>query len=368
MKRMMGWNVLLALVTILGGAISPAAAVVTGINATVTAEVREIIDGNVANTDFAFEELDETTGNLPLQVIARLVRSAGEPDTQDLASGAQAITTLHDPRLAIEPDPDELGVDLAVFSRTEGIAYDGSCQAVEIRDVTFTTDDVNALPGTALQAQSIFFLDGQLFLWAEDGGTDLSGTTADVEIQVVQTRSGQSPVVVMSATITLTGQADGSVNLDTSGVIQPQNLVLVDLTGSVPGLGATHMLVIPYSAIPYVYNAAVQEEFQLTAQVDAAVANRPGTGASVVLGLPLDELVGLMDEVIPGDVQEEIGNALNNAVMNAPDPQVPLTDDETGVRILCFCGLFGVESVMMLTLMATAMCVRHARRRRWTDS
>ncbi len=340
---------------------TPSHAVVTAVDAQASGEVREIIDGSVANTDFAFEDLGETTNNFPLTVLASLQRFETVDEEEIEVSGAQASTTVNDPRLAIDPDPDELGIDLAAFSRVEGVAYDGTCQAIETRDVTLTEDDTNATNGTAVIGSSTFFLDGVLFVWAESGGTDLSGTTSEIAVQVSRLPTGQDPQVVLSTTISLEGQSDGSVVLSATGDVQPQNVVLVDLSNTIPGLGAIHMLLIPNLLIPYAYDATVGEPFQLVAQVDAAIANEPGSGASAVLGLPLDELARLIDEVVPEDVEEMVGEALNEAIENAPEPEVIL-DGDTTLTPIC-CGLFGFEAAMMLTLCGVTFLVRSRSRR-----
>ena len=354
---------------------SPAAAVVQTIDANVTAEVEEWIDGAVANFDLAFEDLEETTGNLPLVVEAALVRRDEEGEE---VSAARGTTSFQDPRLSGQADPDEFGVDLSAFSRLSGIAYQGRSRAVETREVTFTEDEIGAPAGTALEAASRFFVDGIVVLWGEEGTNDLTGTRGKVTLQVQQLGPGGiDPTTVLTAELTLEGGPEGTVVLSAEGALTADNVTLIDLTDRVPALGAMHLLVIPDLAIPYVYPATVAEPFELTATVSTSIENQPGTGVSVLLGAPLVELVRLIADVTDASVGELLSQVMSQALAASPPPAKPLVADgaTTEVKVveptgltsplpdpLGLCGMLGLESALMLSLFATLTCRRRRSR------
>src|SRR5262249_20842421 len=100
----------------------------------------------------------------------------------------------------------------------------------------------------------------------------------------------------------LMGQATGKGLLETHGALSDDNVILIDLTNQIPDLGPVHLLIIPNIAVPYTYNANVGETFTLEASIEGNVNNSPLTGASVTVGVPLLEVVELVNTVTGGQV------------------------------------------------------------------
>ena len=349
-------SVLAVLVGLLGTC-PQAWAVVETIDATVTAEVQEVENGTAVNSDFAFKDFNDTTSTLPLVALTNLIRF----DATGEAGAAQAVTTFNDPRLSVLPDPNEFGVNLAAYSLASGPTYRGRSEATEHRDINFLAEEIGAPDGTALEAQSQFFVDGLIVVWGELDTTDLSGVSARVEFTVEQTLPDAPAENVLLATLDVTGQSTGNVLITAEGELSIENVAVVDLTNAVPELGPVHLIVIPNTAIPYTYPAQVGQPFRLSATVRASIENRPGTGASVLLGVPLLELGALLAELIGPEAADEISDLLGNALASAGPPLKPLnpSDPPTTVRILstesgavCLfpgfcCGAMGVEAGLL---------------------
>lgn len=346
---------------------SIAHAVVDTIDANVTAEVKEFENGSQLNSDLAFKDLTESTTTLPLVVRTQLLRSE--------EAGVTAGVTFSDPRLSVLPDPNEFAIDLAAYSVSPSRSYWSRGTANEIREITFLSSEIGAADGTDLEAQSFFFVDGIILLWGQAGTNDLSGTTAQFAITVQQSQTEGADLAVLQAGLTLTGQADGTIALSASGGLTVDNVAVVNLSNLIPDLGPVHLIVIPNIALPYTYAASVGESFQLNAAIEAQIQDQPGTGASVLLGVPLLELAALVNEVSGGNAGTQFQQILEASLAAQPAPLKPVVNADTSstVRIVnqfgCLpggscCGALGVESALLVTLLGVmaAACARRERR------
>ena len=363
--------------TVLAGMVllygSPAAlAVVDTIDATVTAEVRAFSGGAQSDSDLAFEDLTETTGNLPLVAEVELFR----PDQEE--AGATAITIFQDPRATLFPDPDEFSLAVGAFSLTPSLSYQARSNSTEDREITFLAGDIGAADGTSLEARSQFFVDGLLLIWGDVGQTDLTGTLAELTLSVEQTLpTDAGPNVALSAGLRVVGQSDGSVTVTATGGLGLENVTVVDLTGlSGNTLGAAHAVIIPATtALPYIYPAQVGETFVLKAEIEAEAHCQPNTGAAVELGVPLLDLAALINNVTGGQVGDPFQQFLQLTLDSSPPAAKPLLPAAQGTTVtvtgggpaigtfLPFCGPMGIESVLLLTLfaMAAGLLSRRAR-------
>lgn len=339
-------------------------AVVESIGATATAEVEEEVGGTVVNSDFAFEELDSTTGNLPLIADVQL-RKAGEAGD----SGAAATTTFSDPRPATTPNPHEFGIAAVAFSQADDTSYTGLSVATESRAVTFLAEEIGESDGTALQARSYFFVDGLIVLWGKPGQDDLSGALAELSLKVEQTRGeAGEPAKVLGASLSLDGRTDSGAVLTTEGGITPANVIVLPISDLVPELGAVQLVLIPTLAIPYEYPAEVGEQFKLDARIEGYVSTPPGTGAAVLVGVSLAELSELIEELV-GEPGSKLANALDVILSSGLLPAKPLQSDtgETEITVLRgipllpgnVCGMLGIESLALL--LAGGLTLRLAR-------
>ncbi len=349
---------------------APAFAVIDDIDADVTAEIREFAAGTLTNSDQAFESLDESTSQLPLIVQANLF--AEDDDDTGLAGGV-AVTVFNDPSTSGSPDPDAFGLTAAAFSPQADLSYLVTSNAVERRRITFTAPEIGEPDATPLDARSFFFIDGLIILWADADQTSLDATRAEVHFTV--DRTSDASVVsdtLLTASLTLTGRPDGTAQLTAAGVLTADNVVVIDLTGSVPGLSSVHVVYIPDSAIAYDYDAVVGEPFNLQAAIEARVDNAFHTGAAVILGVSLDQLLQLVNDLTGQDVADAFGTSLTSVVLTGPPPLKPLpTEGETTVavanpsaRSLFGCGTLGAEAALLLLAVPLFHLIARAKARR----
>jgi hypothetical protein len=310
-----------------------ASATVTMIDATVQAEVQEVPASGPGDSDLAFEDLNETATNLPLEAAALL----GGTDSGDTTGGASATTRFFDPRLSLDADPDEFQLSVVAVSPSEGSTYVAEADATEQREVTFLAEELAREDGTPLAVRSQFFLDGFVLIWSDPGVTDLSETLAAVELSVgrIRPHGAAGPKSLLDARIELTGTSDGGVSLAASGAIAEENVVLLDLTGDSEEFGALHLLIIPAStALAYDYDADVGEDFQLEATISANGTSAPGTGVAVQLGVPPLALAQSITSLIGALIGDALGNLVDDALSAAPAPAKVLRATQEGTVIV----------------------------------
>jgi len=348
-------------------------AVVETIDATVSAEVREFLGSDVINSDSAIESLGETTSNLPLMVEAILQQ------TSTAHTGAGVKTVFSDPRTTLSPDPNEFGIAVVGCSTNDDVAYVAVGSASETRNVIFTADEMGASEGTALTANSYFYLDGLLLIWSEQGSADLTGTSASMSLSVEQRRPGDDRgTTVLQASLSLAGPSSGGMNVPlggdvtftASGDLCSENVIQMDISDLLPELGIVQLVIIPDIAIPYPYAAAVAEPFTLRARIEGEAHNRPQTGAAVMLGVSLDELSDMIDNLTG---QSEVGAELDLIIQGLLSaglmPAKPLPDSDGATKVTLepqahwlpfvpssFCGMLGAESAA-LTFMFAVMAM-----------
>ncbi len=369
--RVAGCRAMLAALAWSVAVAGPSRAAVTSFDATIESEVVEFNGDQQVSSDFAREDLDQTTPNLPLVAVAELSRT-GEDELPVAAGGV--TTTFSDPRRRNTPDPDELGLDLAVFSRSPVISYSGHSSITETRQVVFTAEEMAEPAGTPLTIRSRFFLDGLLMLWGEEGQTDLSGTRTEIHLNVVQS-GGELPAdeELLTVSLLLEGHADGTLTVTPGGALEIGNVVVLDMSGTVGGFGSLHVVVLPNLSIPYTYEALVDEPFQLEAHIEGTTRCRPGTGASAVLGVPLLELVALVNSVDTGQ-GDLLGGLLDGIITENPTASKPL-NAPAGETIIVgrsargllplsgLCGALGVEVLGIALLCGAAVSLTRSYRR-----
>ena len=342
-------------------ATSPLHAVVSTIDATVWAKVEEYVGSELANSDEAFEDLDNSTGNLPLVVDVGFIHTGPNGEK----SGTSATTTFNDPRLSLEPDPNEFGIDVTAYSEDLDTSYASLCNSTETREINFSPTEIGVPVDTEIRVRSHFYVDGLIVVWGKLGQTDLSDTVGEFWLTVKQHRPDDTEdTTVLETAVKLTGRPDGTVNLSATGGLAPANVTLMELGSLITEVGPMHILIVPDTAIPYLYDTKVGEHFSLRAEIEGRINTQPGTGAAVALGVPLLELIDLITDVTGSDVGTVFQDTLQNALSFGPLPLKPLKVDgqETEITIvgkadssllsilpIPICGLMGIESVIFLS-------------------
>lgn len=341
-------------------------------SATVQSEVREYVGSETVESDLAFDSFpDVTTSNLPIIADAFLSRMYVDGD---LVASGKAVTVFRDPRLSTDPSPAEFGITAAAFSRDTQHRHSAQGQTTETREVVFTAADILAADGTPIRARSRFFLDGAIIVWSESEVTDLVGVGARMDLTVVQSRPGLSDQTVLEAALRLSGNADGSATLGATGAIGADNVVLLDLSDAASEFGALHVVFIPQISIPYEYDAAVAESFQLKATLAGEAFSQPwGRGALVALGPTGSELAALINDSTDSDAGTILVSLLEARRATAR-PRVPLAaakdleltlaegDNVAPAGLyLPSCGLFGVESLAAVLILLSAAFISSRR-------
>jgi hypothetical protein len=338
-------------------------------SATVESEVKESVDGSPSDSDFAFDSFPGvSTSNLPMTTNAGFTRADSSGKT--IAEG-RAITNFSDPRLSDQPSPEEFGISTIAFSTDAQLSHQSRCTTTETRTIVFTATDAGFADGTAIRVRSQFFLDGIVALWTNAGVDDLSNVTATLHVEVLQDRTATGSATVLATDVTLTGTPDNKSVLTMTGALGEGNVVRLDLNGLVTNLNAVQAVTIPDIAIPYEYDATVGESFTLKATVTATVNSEPGgRGAGIVLGVPLQDLARLVNEISGTGIGDTLAGSLTSAAL-AARPLEPLPPAK-GVQITAvspaegllppFCGALGLETA---ALALTLGCIAFFRGRRW---
>lgn len=344
-----------------GFCVPAASAVVTTLGATVASEVRQTVNGESLNVDTAFDELDLTTFNLPLLAESRLLPSdLDESAASEVGSVAVVATSrFSDPRLNQTETPNEFALHVIGFSDTPDVAISANSRSIETREVTFLPEEFDLEEGTAVEAQSHFFLDGVLVLLGNPGQFDLTGARVEMALKVIQERSGFEPATVLETTVALVGNSDGTATLEVGGALVPEN---VTTFGLVPGgliEGVFQVVLMPNLEIPYVYPANVGETFGLRAEISTRFETPPGTGSAAILGDGLSDLTNLLEDVIGDELASQFADGLTIGLALAELPAARLVAESEGTTLKVvsdsaalslfgpFCGATGAESALL---------------------
>jgi len=354
---------------------SAAPAVVLDIQANVTADVQEVDGGSILNSDHAFSQFDLTTHTLPLVAEARLLPPEAAQTTVVTDVAADATARFSDPRVNQSESPNEFALSVIGFSASTTSTVTGDSLAVETRQVVFQADEVGIAADTPVTARSHFFLDGILILLARPGSTGLAGASTELDIHVIQTRTGQDPTTVLEAIVVLTGNADGTATLTVNGALVADDVTTFGASGVSLAGGTFQAAVLSNLAIAYEYPANIGETFQLEAQVETKFNAAPGTGGAVILGDQINQLIATLVGVLGQDVVSNFATGLTSGlsgvtlslkpVVAAEQDTVltPVATSGQGLPLLNgrACGLMGAESAMLAGGLA-ALCLIGRRR------
>lgn len=345
-----------------------AAIVVTGVVATVGAdvleirseirsEVRSFVSGEFHSSDLAIENFGETGLELPIQTVARLETI---DDADRLIARAVGVADFRDPALSVLPNPEEFGLEADCFSNDGVTSYEVTSTAVETRSIVLGAAALANPGGDPQTVSSNVFLSGAIFVWTNDPDRDLTGLSAELVMVVRQRFDDGRDLEVYNERVEVRGGPNGSVQIGgTPDVLAllfevqelPDPIVQAfpgEAIGDLGSFDRAHVVLIPFQPREYRYEALVDEAFELEATFETHVVNLPGgTGAGAVFGRSFEVLAEVIRDGRPSTeplaVQARINHAL--AKFNREAQSV------RGSPILPeICGVFGFEAFAMMVL------------------
>ena len=342
------WMLRCALICAAGAAWGLSAqAEITSIQGYTFAQAIEYYLGSERDSDSVYEYYPESSAELPLQVVARLV----SPEALDGDLGEEAAASvgaqLADPTTVTTPNPEEFAINLALHSISPHISYQAQAISRETRGVLYSPGELSlfSAEGDEASLTGRLFLDGALTIFATQADLDLTGAYARLRVTVVKRVEGQSDETVFSGQVELAGTTGGDVDVNVEGDFPTNRLVLTDLSITSIIFNTFRVLVLPNITIDYPFTAVVGEEFTLEATVTVEAANLPDkTGVAVILGTPTDTLTQVIDLTLDTQTASEFVSKL---VSEREKPTGELVyPTAKSWPFLPACGLFGFESAL----------------------
>lgn len=335
-----------SLVLILAARVPLAArAEVISLSGSAEASIQEIFSGQNRDSDQVLEQFPGTDDKLPLRVIAALDASGAE------IAAARVAAQLADPRQPAQPNPEEFAINLALNSVTDHIRYSGTADLRETRGVIFRPGELGDTPeGETATVEGRLFLDGALAIFSTQADRDLTGAFVELSVRIIKTVAGVDETVY-SGRLKLNGRTGGQVAVVAEGDFPTNTLILSDLPILSPEFAAFNLLIIPQLTITYEYQAAVGQEFTLTAEVKIAAENlETETGVAGLLGTPTDSLAAVIAATQGNQAAAKMLSALETE--RAEPTGEPAFETPSATQPVC--GLFGFESLLGFILLSAA--------------
>jgi hypothetical protein len=347
----------------------PAAGAILGTNAVVSTVVQEIIDGEPGSVNRDEERLDDHSNAFPLDATADLTSTdlGGK-----IVSLGQGLARFSDPTRLDQANPEEFALEVACYSNVDSLGYVVEGSAIESRTVIFTTPGSRVAPaeivfrsdGTRV-IESRAFVSGAVILWSTNAAADLEGIESEVRFLI---RRGQEPEPLFSTTLQLSGADISGLNDVAVGPIQFDEVTLTELSdlgvdsdtlailGEVAQNGTLRIVVIPAQEHAYTYEARADEDFVLSATLEARVRNAPGgTGVAAVLGRPFEQLGGFIELALPGVDGAAIERSIHLAHAKRSGASRQGIDAYAGSSARRMCGAMGLEGLLLLLLSPWAL-------------
>lgn len=336
-------------------------AAVIGTSAVASVTVQEMIDGFPGSVTTDSAETVPDLSNLPLLATGSLTSTDlfGE-----LVSSGQAYAEFQDPGRLDQPNPEEIGLEVASYANGEGVAYSVNSDVEELRTVIFTTPgspvaepeiDFNLLGQQTVESR--VFVSGAIIFWSTDPIADLTDMFGEVEVRVARQDTGAT---LFTTSLTVAGDAMAGVVPSSTGAIQFEVVDLADLAAEgvdeeslaileqVQNTGSLIVVIIPEQQHAYTYSVTADESLVLSAVFAARVSNKPGgTGVAVTLGRPFANLSAFVDQALPGVDGASLQTSVNAVTASRT---IGLVRSAGSSRPFA-CGLFGGEAVALIGVM-----------------
>lgn len=297
------------------GVAGAARAEVVSIQGHTRAEVRQLENGVAVQSDAAQEGLDLAAS--PSQALSAASLQAIQLNGIDVAGGA-ALSILRPQSRGVLGLPNDVGLDISVFSIEPSIHWEASGEAVETRSILLTPAEVGAgaASGELVEFRSRLVLAGTLLVLSTEIGEDLTGTDVGVTFSVVR-RGGTLPdATLIEGKATLSGGMNGRLSVESGGVLGNRLLPIVRVPSSVPGLPTVRLVVFPGLQLTYEYEAILGQTFMLELVVGAHTRTSRGwIGTAAVFGLPVEGL----PEIIGRTRRDDSGARLSAIIAEQVD-------------------------------------------------
>ena len=356
-------NLILAILVM---GLAPAAeAVVVEVSAESNSVVRLLVNGVEDSSDDANEVFGPESGvELPISTTAEL---DGFDEIGELDARGVAIGWFDDPtRETVGRNPEEIALEADCFSSNSETSFELTSSVVERRVIRFTSAELGNPVGGSQRVRSDFFPSGAIFAWSLDGDRDLTGLSAEVSFVIRRFlvdggAQEQDGTILLEEGVSLTGGPNGSIEGSSSNGILTLFLDVSELPdilgmplGDISAIQANRVAVIPdFLSLPYEYIGTVDEESVLEATVTVEVSSLPdGTGVAAVFGRPFDEAANVISLAMSEQTAKGIQARINRAITTAqPDGSFRAP-----------CGMFGVETLLLVLLGSGLFLVPRCRR------
>lgn len=335
----------------------PVQAAITSITGFAEARLQEFRDGSPGDSTVANDTFPTTQSELPLQVVATFATT----DPNDPAAAAVAAQ-FADPRELNQENPEEFAINLSLNSISDAVRYEGQAISQETRGVLFSTDEIaGTAEGETVNLTGRFFLDGALAIVSQVGGRDLTAASVKLTVTVERIAGDAAPEAVFSGVLTLSGTAAGDVDVESTGDIPTDALILTDLSALNDDFTVFRLLVIPSVAIDYDYSAVIGEPLTLRATVQVDAANEVDrVGVAAVLGTPTDTIAQVFSATQGSETAQKLLAAVQSERDNPTgEPAFPAAPTFPLLSLLCGPLGFGTQ----LGLLAVCLAPRLNRRR-----
>lgn len=338
-------------------------AAVISTTATVSTIVQELIDGVPGSISSDENQLAAGAADASLQVEGSLLSTDLDGA---LVAMAQGFSDFLDPSRLDQPNPEEFGLEVAGFANGSRVAYTVDASSTESRTILFTTPgnpladpEITFGPSGTQTVESRVFISGAVIFWSTQPGRDLTGMSSELSVSVTRDDNG---VVLFSTTLDIIGDGTTSVGPTRTGALVFEIVTLDDLREDgvdddtlavleqVETTGSLLLVVIPPQEHAYTYTVSADQPIVLTAALSARIRNMPdGTGVAATLGRPFENLVGFIEEALPGvdgaALQESV-NAISKARSLGLIPMSQSIPTAGG----SLCGAMGAGSLALLGL------------------
>ncbi len=323
--------------------------------ATVSATSQELMDGEPASVTASSDELLPDASNLPLTASAELTST--DLDGELIAMGL-SFSDFDDPTRLDQPNPEEFAIEAACYSDDAGVSYFVESVATETRVVRFGADELDFATSPTQEVQSSVFLSGAIVVWTAAEVADLSAMDGVVAISVTL----DDDEVLLETSVTIRGDADGSIATDTSGAIVATAVSVAELVAfgldetsaaalaSIESSGTLILLILGAQEHTYTYTVEQDLEYTLSATLSATLSNAPGgTGMAAALGRPFSNIAAFVETGLVGTTGDSVESAINKAIAQQDIPNPEIDGDGSGVSASpSLCGAMGLEALGLL--------------------